>query len=165
MITASQNTSSSSAAAPSFEVLVDERAAAPLELPETLARASGAFGIEEPSLFANFVSSLDGAVALPAIEKSSSVIGGGSVADRFMVALLRAAAHAVVVGAGTYRAHRGPWTAESAFPDLGDSFAELRLGLRIAPEPLFAVVTRSGDLGPPRPYLRGALVVAPPDAR
>src|SRR5213078_165908 len=97
-----------------FDVLFDAPGPRPFDLPEEIRRRYGEFGLGPDTVFANFVSSVDGAVALPGVEKSSQVIGGGSRADRFVVALLRAAADAVVVGAGTYRAHRGPWTAQTA---------------------------------------------------
>jgi riboflavin biosynthesis pyrimidine reductase len=145
---------------PMFESLYESPELPRFDLPEALRRIHGPFGLDEQVVFANFVSSLDGVVALPGIPKSSPLISGGHPADRFMVGLLRAAADAVVVGAGTYRAHKGPWTAKAGFPDAAASFAELRSKLGASPEPTFVVVTRSGDLGEPRPILRDALIVS-----
>src|ERR671930_1733876 len=142
-----------------FEKLYEDAELPHLDLPDALESIYGSFGIAERTVFANFVSSLDGAVALPNVDKSSSVISGGHPADRFLVALLRAVADAVVIGAGTYRQHSGPWTADKAYPDAGESWAELRKRLDAPPEPTFVVVTRSGSLGPPRTYLRGSLIV------
>jgi riboflavin biosynthesis pyrimidine reductase len=111
---------------------------------------------------ANFVSSVDGAVALPGVQKSSPLISAGQPADRFVMALLRATADAVVIGAGTYRAHRGPWTAATVGRDFEASFGALRERIGASrPEPTFVVVTRSGDLGEPRSILDGALIVCP----
>jgi riboflavin biosynthesis pyrimidine reductase len=144
-----------------FDVLFEADHAFPqIELPRPLREIYGGLRLRTSGVLANFVSSLDGAVALPAVAKSSSLISGGHPADRFVVALLRAIADAVVIGAGTYRQHRGPWTAATAYPDAGSSFAELRARLGSAPAPTLVVVTRSGDLGEPRPYLDGSLIVS-----
>ena len=62
------------------------------------------------------------------------------------MALLRAMADAVVVGAGTLREHDGPWTAEKAFPAAADAFRRLRADLSSAAAPALVVVTASGEL-------------------
>lgn len=65
------------------------------------------------------------------------------------MALLRACADAVVVGAGTLRASPGSdWTAEQAFPDLAPELSALRAHLGLSPRPRLVVVTRAGDLDP-----------------
>jgi riboflavin biosynthesis pyrimidine reductase len=145
-------------------VLFDASTARPFDLPDPLRAVYGEFGLPSPVVVANFVSSIDGTVALPGVPKSSPLISGGHRADRFVMALLRGTADAVVVGAGTYRAHRGPWTAAPLAPDLVLQFNELRAKLGQAPEPTFVIVTRSGDLGEPRPLLRDALLVGPASA-
>ena len=136
-----------------------------LDLPDDLRAAYGDLRLDEDCVYANFVSSIDGVVALRDVPKSSMVIGGGNDADRFVLSLLRATADAVVIGAETYRQHKGPWTADRAFPDAAWAFAELRERLGTAPEPRLVVVTTSGEIGPPRDYLRGALIVTTPEAR
>jgi riboflavin biosynthesis pyrimidine reductase len=142
-----------------FDVLFEANGLPRFDLPEALRSTYGDFGLPARCVVANFVASLDGVVALSAVPKSSSVIGGGHPSDRFVVALLRAAVDAVVIGAGTYRQHAGPWTAAKAYPDGADAFAALRTQLGLAAEPMLVIVTRSGNLGPPRPYLGGAMVV------
>ena len=55
-------------------------------------------------VFANFVSSVDGVVSYDeAGAERAKHVSDGFAADRFMLGLLRAVAHAVVVGAGTAR--------------------------------------------------------------
>ncbi|HZY56655.1 MAG TPA: dihydrofolate reductase family protein [Rubrobacteraceae bacterium] len=87
-------------------------------LPATLERLHGGpFGFTGPRLFANFVTSLDGVVALPHVAGSPAVISGKSEADRFLMGLLRACAGAVLIGATTLRAepqHR--WTQNMCIP-------------------------------------------------
>jgi hypothetical protein len=53
-------------------------------------------GFPELRLYAGFVPSIDGIVALEQRESSGTVISGGSHADRFVMGLLRACAEAVV---------------------------------------------------------------------
>jgi riboflavin biosynthesis pyrimidine reductase len=143
-------------------VLWDGTGPPKFDLPDELRAIYGEFGLPSPVVVANFVSSIDGAVAIPGVEKSSPLIAAGQPADRFVMALLRATVDAVVIGAGTYRAHRGPWTAASVGRGFAVPFGELRERIRApSPEPAFVIVTRSGDLGEPRPILDGALLVCP----
>jgi riboflavin biosynthesis pyrimidine reductase len=75
------------------------------------------------------------------------VISGRYPADRFLMALLRACADAVLIGAGTLRATPGHrWTPAHVFPDLAASFARLRATLRREPEPRLVLLTATGDL-------------------
>jgi riboflavin biosynthesis pyrimidine reductase len=104
-----------------------------------------------PTLIANFVTSLDGIVALGPGESSAGggEISGFSEADRYMMALLRGLADAVVIGAGTVRAgRRHVWTAPTVQPDLADAFAAWRSELRLSPQPTTIIVTASGNLDP-----------------
>lgn len=120
----------------------------------------GHLGFVEPCLYANFVATIDGIVAVEQREKSGTLISGGSPADRFVMGLLRACAEAVVVGAGTFRAtpkHR--WTAEHIFPSLSDEFAELRRALGRTPQPTLVVVSGSGQLDTRHPGLDGPSLV------
>jgi riboflavin biosynthesis pyrimidine reductase len=143
-----------------LETLLESKTIAAFELPGPIEERYGRFGLAEELVYANFVSSIDGAVALRDVARSSPIISGGSAADRFVVALLRAAADAIVIGAGTYRAHAGPWTAANAYPDLAGAFGQMRRRLGAEPEPTLVVVTRSGDLGSPRPMLRGTIIAS-----
>ena len=72
----------------------------PLSLSESYA---GSLRLPQKCLFANFVASLDGIVALPGDTESGQIISGRNPADRFVMGLLRAAADAVLLGAGTFR--------------------------------------------------------------
>jgi riboflavin biosynthesis pyrimidine reductase len=109
-------------------------------------------------VYANFVTSLDGVAAVPEMPRSSALISAGDPADRFVVALLRACADAILIGAGTLRAHAGPWTAESAYPSAAGAFAALRRRLGMTREPSLVVVTGSGRLDGASSKLRGAIV-------
>ena len=103
---------------------------------------------ERPTIVANFVTSLDGVVAMsPDGGAGGGDISGFSEADRYMMALLRGLADVVVVGAGTVRVgHRHVWTAAHVQPDLADAFAAWRSEMWLAPQPTTIVVTASGNL-------------------
>jgi riboflavin biosynthesis pyrimidine reductase len=106
-------------------------------------------GSERPTVVANFVSTLDGVVALGPSEPNAGggEISGFSDADRFMMALLRALADVVVVGAGTVRVgRRHVWTAAHVQPAFADAFAAWRSELGLSPQPTTIVVTASGNL-------------------
>ena len=130
-------------------------------LPAALAKSYGGnFGVARPALYANFVASVDGVVALPGVGESGGVVSGNSEPDRFVMGLLRAVADAVLIGAGTFRAGTGDvWHPETAFPAARESFVELRRQLRLRPHPLLVVVTASGNLDFAQPALRDCLVV------
>jgi 5-amino-6-(5-phosphoribosylamino)uracil reductase len=104
---------------------------------------------DRPAIVANFVSTIDGAVALGPSEPSAGggEISGFSEADRFMMSLLRGLADVVVVGAGTVRVGRKHvWTARFVEPELAGVFARWRSEMRLAPQPTTIIVTASGDL-------------------
>jgi riboflavin biosynthesis pyrimidine reductase len=129
-------------------------------LPAELARRyGGTFGFGGPRVVANFVQTVDGVVAIPALEQSNRLISEASEADRFVMALLRASADAILIGSGTLQASpRSLWLAETAYPPLADAFRELRAGR--AEKPALAVVTGSGMVDPAHPaFERGALVL------
>jgi len=122
----------------------------PIELVE---RYGGPFEIpirvDRPTLLANFVSTLDGIVALaPGEERGGSVISGRFEPDRFVMALLRAAADVLVMGAGTIAGTSSTnWTAEHLQPDHAAALARWRRDLAIAPHPTTVIVTGSGEVG------------------
>ncbi len=130
-------------------------------LPAALAKSYGGdFGLARPLLYANFVSSADGVVALPGPGESGGVVSGNSEPDRFVMGLLRAVADAVLIGAGTFRAGAGDlWHPESAFPSAREQFIELRKQLGLRPHPLLVVVTASGNIDLAKPALRDCLIV------
>ena len=131
------------------------------ELPALLgALYGGDFGLARRRLYANFVESLDGTVALPNAGESGHIISGDSQADRFLMGLLRASAAAVLIGAGTFRASPTHlWTPERIFPAATAEFAELRGRLGLRPQPKFVLLSASGDVDPRAPALVDALVV------
>lgn len=120
----------------------------------------GSLGFQEPCLYANFVSTVDGVVAIPSLVQSSKLISGDSESDRFVMALLRACADVVLIGSGTLRGSpRSRWTPERVYPAAGASFAELRRRLGRPPEPELAVLTGSGSIDPAHPAVAAGAVV------
>jgi riboflavin biosynthesis pyrimidine reductase len=135
---------------------------AEFDLPDELRRLyGGGLGLERPCLFVNFVSTLDGVVALPGVSLSHRVIGDHNEADRVVMGLLRSCCDAILLGSGTL--HGSPkslWTAERAYPPLADEYAELRRRLGLEPEPQLVVVSITGRLDPTHPALeQGAAVL------
>ena len=105
---------------------------------------------ERPYVFANFVSTLDGAVSYAIKgQASGSVISGSDPADHFIMGLLRASADAIMVGARTVHdtGLQSLWTAESIYPDAKQLYAEYRVNvLNKSQRPLLVVVSGSGKL-------------------
>jgi riboflavin biosynthesis pyrimidine reductase len=145
-----------------FTVLAEAEDLPRWDVPEELATLyGGAIGLDEPCVVANFVESLDGVVAVPRLPRSHAVIGDDSEADRFILALVRACADAVVVGSGTLLASpKGTWRIDRAYPPATDALAELRARRGRPAQPLVVVVTTGASLDPAHPVLEsGALVL------
>jgi riboflavin biosynthesis pyrimidine reductase len=110
-------------------------------------------------------------VAVPGLARSNALIADESDADRFVMALLRAAADVVVVGSGTLLSSpQGTWRADRAYPPAADALAALRVARGRPEQPAVAVVTAGGSFDPGHPVLeRGAVVLtterAAPDLR
>lgn len=120
----------------------------------------GGLGFEEPRVFANFVQTVDGVVAIPDLPRSNALIAGGSEADRFVMGLLRASADAVLVGSGTMReSPAGTWRPDRAYPPAAEDFAELRRRRGRPESPTVAFVTAGGRLDPGHPALEQGAVV------
>ena len=123
----------------------------------------GGLTIREGTVYANFVSSIDGIVALEGgTAPSGGIISGRNDMDRFVMGLLRAFADAVLVGAGTVRAEGGKalWTPEYIFPAAADAFVALRQSLKRDKTPRLVIVTARGDLDPSERALQvGALIL------
>jgi len=120
-----------------------------LPLPPALGELYGALAFPRPArpyVISNFVSTLDGVVSLGIPGKSGGgEISGFNAHDRALMGILRGAADAVVVGAGTLRAvPRHLWTAEYVYPALSDAYAQLRQSLGRGPTPLNVIVSGSG---------------------
>jgi riboflavin biosynthesis pyrimidine reductase len=129
-----------------FEVLVEGDTPS-FELPPDLERIYGRLGFAPQVLYANFVASIDGVVALGPTPSAGSVISGRDPADRFLMGLLRACADAVVLGAATLRATPGHlWTPGHVAPAFSEPFAALRATLGRAPEPRLVLFTARGDV-------------------
>ena len=131
-------------------------------LPAALRRSyGGGLGFTEPLVYANFVASLDGVVAIDDLEHVGRLISGGSDGDKFTMGLLRACADTVLIGAGTLRASPDSvWTAAAAFPEAALDYAQLRERLGRTEHPRLAVVTATGHLNLDHPGLsRGGLIL------
>jgi riboflavin biosynthesis pyrimidine reductase len=131
-------------------------------LPEELERLyGGPFGLAPECVYANFVSTLDGVVAIPALQSSNDFVAGGSDADRLLMGILRAYADAVLIGAGVLAASpQGTWRPEKIYPPAADAYAALRAQLGLPPAPEIAVVTGHGSVDPGHPLFEsGALVL------
>jgi riboflavin biosynthesis pyrimidine reductase len=142
--------------------LVFERDDLPaVRLPDELQRLYGGdLRLAEETLFANFVETIDGVVAIPSLERSNALISG-SVADRLVMGVLRAAADAVLVGGGTVIASpNGRWKPHTVFPPAADAFTELRRSLGHESDAQVAIVTGHGSVNPDHPVVReGALII------
>ena len=103
---------------------------------------------DRPTIVANFVSTLDGIVALgPDALSGGGLISGFHEPDRFVMGLLRALADVVVVGAGTLRASNGRgWIAEHVHPSSAAAVAGWRASMGLAAHPTTMIVTRSGEI-------------------
>ena len=144
-----------------IELLWEEAGLPDRSLPETLrALYGGNIGFEGPRLFANFVETMDGVVAIPELEKSNALVADESDDDRFVMGLLRACADAVLVGAGTLLASpKGTWRPEKVYPRAAEGFAELRERWGMAERPAVAIVSTGASLDPNHPVLQDAVLL------
>jgi riboflavin biosynthesis pyrimidine reductase len=144
-----------------LEVLYESPAAALSELTVPLERLyGGGLGFAAPTVYTNFVASLDGSVSLPKIPQSNKLISADSEADHFVMGLLRALADVVVIGSGTLRGSpSGTWSPTRPHPPSASLLAELRR-LRGQPErPELAILTGSGAIDAQHPALDGRAVI------
>lgn len=137
-----------------FDTLYDISEGPELTLPAEIGRIYGSLRFPIPQdrahVIGNLVTSLDGVVSLGIPGKAGGKeISGSNIHDRVLMGLLRAAADAVIVGAGTLREGKGQaLTAANIYPPLAHEYATLRAGLNRESEPLTVIVTASGDLDP-----------------
>src|SRR5512133_756112 len=141
--------------------LFDEATGAALPLPPELLELYGPFRMSarpgRPHVFANFVASVDGIVAVDPPRGGGAEISGGNAQDRAVMGILRAVADAVVIGGGNLRAEGDHvWTAERICPELAGPYARLRAALGKTAPPLQVVVTGSGDVDLSRAVFSGA---------
>src|SRR5205085_435817 len=113
-----------------------------------------------PHVIGNFVTTLDGVVALATPGRSGGgEISGSNAHDRMVMGLLRAVADAVVVGAGTLRSvPKHLWTAVHIYPALATAYQALRTALGKPEPPLNVVVTARGELDLDRPVFQSGAV-------
>jgi riboflavin biosynthesis pyrimidine reductase len=130
-------------------------------MPRDLSEIYGALGFADRVVYSNFVTSLDGVVALDGESSAGSIISGRNQPDRFLMALLRACADAVLLGAGTLSATPGHyWTPEHVYPAMAESFARLRADLGRKLQPRLVVFTASGNVVASHPAIGdGATVI------
>jgi riboflavin biosynthesis pyrimidine reductase len=126
-----------------LELLFEPKELPSFDLPDELARLyPGTLGLPDDCLYANFVETLDGVVALPDVPRANRLIADESDADHLVMALLRACANVVLIGAGTLRASpASQWLPESAYPPLAAPLATVRSALGLDPQPRLAVIT------------------------
>jgi riboflavin biosynthesis pyrimidine reductase len=124
----------------------------------------GGLGFDEPCVFANFVQTIDGVVAIPELPRSNALIAGESEADRFVMGLLRSFADVVLVGSGTMLASpHGTWLPDRVYPPAAAEFAELRRRRGRPASPTVAFVTAGGSFDPTHPALEHPAIVLTTD--
>lgn len=137
-----------------FTLLFDDDARANTTLPEALhVLYSGDWRVPEPGgrpyIYSNFAVSRDGRVSF----NVPGHLGGGDVSgfnahDRWLMALLRARADAVVVGDNTSRLEpEHLWTCEYIYPD-ARPFLEWRALEGRTPSPLQVLLSLTGNVDP-----------------
>jgi 2,5-diamino-6-(ribosylamino)-4(3H)-pyrimidinone 5'-phosphate reductase len=100
-----------------------------------------------PYLAINMVATADGRAAF-----NGSAVGIGSAADKHLMRELRAEADVVLHGAGTVRAD--PLSAR-----VPADMVELRIAHGQSPQPLGAILTRSGNLPGQHPYYESSTII------
>jgi riboflavin biosynthesis pyrimidine reductase len=137
-----------------IDVLWEEQGLPEHALPGALrAFYGGPLGFDGARLYANFVETVDGVVAIPELERSNALVAANSEADRFVMGLLRALADVVLIGSGTLLSSpTGMWRPAGVYPQAADAFAELG-------EPAVAVVSSGASLDPNHPVLQRAVLL------
>ncbi len=144
-----------------LELLWEQQGLPQVELPQELRGFyGGGLGFEAPCVYANFVETIDGVVAVPSLERSNALVADESADDKFLMGTLRAFADVVLVGAGTLLASpNGRWRPEGVYPEGKDAFAKLRAQLGKPERPSVAVVTSGASLDLAHPVLAEAVVL------
>lgn len=135
-----------------FVPLYNQERGDKLPLPASLAALLGDFRLplkaQPPYVIGNFVSTIDGVVSL----NEQGHTGGGPISgflasDHVLMGILRAAADAIIVGAGTLRDEPGhSWTAEYIYPAFAQEYRDLRQALGKTAFPLNVLVSASGNI-------------------
>jgi len=149
---------------PPLETLFDAQRGTDLPLPPELAAIYGQMRFplqpDRPYIFANFVTSLDGVVSLEAPGRAGGGdISGNNKHDHMLMGILRAAADAIIVGAGTLRkSPRHIWTAEHIYPPFSTFYQQLRRNMNKTEPPLNVIVTLQGNVNLDQPLFQSGKV-------
>jgi riboflavin biosynthesis pyrimidine reductase len=145
-----------------LETLLPATEGVDLPLPPELLRLYGRLRFPQssgrPRVVANFVSTIDGvaSLAVPGLA-GGGPISGSNRHDRMVMGLLRSAADAVIVGAGTLASVPNHlWTADYIFPALSDPYRRFRQALGKEGHPLAVIVTGRGEVDTDLPVFRSA---------
>jgi riboflavin biosynthesis pyrimidine reductase len=147
-----------------LEPLFDRKQGNDLPLPFELATLYGHLSIPaytgKPYVISNFVSTLDGVVALNvAGHNGGGDISGFDKQDHMVMGLLRAIADAIIVGAGTLRIARNHcWTSAHVYPPLTEAYQQLRNTLGKSTAPLNVFVTEHGNISLDLPVFQSSAV-------
>jgi riboflavin biosynthesis pyrimidine reductase len=143
-----------------FEVLLESGGAQDALAPGLAAIYGGPLSFPRsggrPYVVANFVATIDGVVSFGrAVPHGTALVSGGTPADRFVMALLRAAADVIVIGAGTLRADpQHQWVPYTLVPDLAPQLEAYRQSVTgAASPPPLVVVSGSGAIPADHPAL------------
>ena len=123
----------------------------PLPLPDQLADLYGDLTFQvhhnRPHVAGNFIITIDGVTSLNLPHTLGMDISGTNAHDRMIMGILRAAADAVIVGAGTLRsASNHIWTAKHIYSPLTNQYQQFRKRLGKRDTPLNILVSGSGDI-------------------
>jgi riboflavin biosynthesis pyrimidine reductase len=145
----------------SLELLWEDDGVAAGALPDELQRFyDGGLELAEPCVYANFVQTIDGIVAIPELERSNALVADESDDDKHLMGLLRAFADVVLIGSGTLLASpKGRWRPEGVYPKAKVAFAELRARRGKPEHPAVAIVTTGASLDTSHRVLEDALVL------
>jgi riboflavin biosynthesis pyrimidine reductase len=145
----------------SLELLWEQDGLPQQTLPDELrVLYAGGLGFYGPCVYANFVETLDGVVAIPGVAGSNALVADESDDDKFVMGLLRAFADIVLIASGTLRASpKGRWRPDGVYPKGASAFAELRAELGKPEYPAVAIVTTGTSLDVHHPVLADALVL------
>jgi riboflavin biosynthesis pyrimidine reductase len=144
-----------------LQLLWEEEGLGGGELPPELHELyDGGLGFEGPCVYANFVETLDGVVAVPELERSNALVADGSDDDKLLMGILRALADVVLIGTGTLLASpTGRWRPAGVYPEGKAAFAALRAQLGKPESPAVAVVTSGASLDVSHPVVVGGALV------
>lgn len=108
-----------------------------------------------PYTFTNFVISHDGRISFDEpLRAGSGEVSRHAPHDRWLMALLRTRADAIITGAATLRvSQRHRWTHWSPFPQAQELFTALRSAEGRTPLPMLVILSASGDLPADAPAL------------